>query len=135
MKITNFKSSKLLRKSERGQTLVMLLLFMVMAIMVVSAAVGLIINNSKSTDKLYQGSNALSIAESGIEIAMIKLIRNSSYTGETQSIGGGQAVITVTGTEPKTIRSKATTGDFTRTVEAIVTTVNYRLTITSWREI
>ena len=121
--------------NSKGQTLVMLLVFIVIGITVITASVGLIINSSRSIDRLYQGSNALSLAESGIEIAMIKLIRNSSYIGETITIGQGQVVASVSGSTTKTIRSIGTLGDSTRTVEATVTTIGYRLTITSWMEI
>lgn len=118
-----------------GQTMVILLMFMVIGILVTTASVGLVLNNSRGTDKLYQGTNALDIAESGAETAMIKLLRETSYAGETLAVGDGQAVITVTGTNPKTILSRGTLNNFTRTIQVIVSTTNTVLTVTSWKEI
>src|SRR5689334_17177130 len=108
-------------KNQSGQTLVILLSYMVIAIIVTTASIALVINSSQGTDKLYQGSNSLDIAESGAETAMIKLIRNPNYTvtNETVDVGSGQAVITITGSNPKTIVSKGTLNNFTRTIQVI----------------
>lgn len=122
-------------KNNSGQTLVILMTYMVIAIIVTTASIALVINSSIGTDKVYQGANSLDIAESGAETAMIKLIRDPSYTGETVDVGNGQAVVTVTGTNPKTVLSKGTLNDFTRTIQVIVDTSNYRITVTSWKEI
>lgn len=108
---------------------------MMISIMVTSASVGLILNSSTSTDKVYQGSNALTIAEGGAETAMIKLLRNIDYTGETLTIGEGEAVISVSGSNPKIISSTGTYNNFSRTIQVIVSTTNNILTVTSWREI
>lgn len=121
--------------NQNGQTLVILLIYMVIAIIVTTASIALVINSSRGTDKIYQGANSLDIAESGAETAMIKLLRDTNYTGETLSVGSGQAVITVTGTNPKTIISKGTLNNFTRTIQVIVDTSNNTLNATSWKEI
>lgn len=123
------------KNTQSGQTLVMLLIFMMISIMVTSASVGLILNSSTSTDKVYQGSNALTIAEGGAETAMIKLLRNIDYTGETLTIGEGEAVISVSGSNPKIISSTGTYNNFSRTIQVIVSTTNNILTVTSWKEI
>ena len=120
---------------QQGQTLVILLTYMVIAVIVTTASIALVINSSKGTDKVYEGSNSLDIAESGAETAMIKLLRDSSYIGETLTIGNGQAVITITGNNPKTILSKGTINNFTRTIQVIVDTSNNKLNATSWKEI
>ncbi len=121
--------------NQKGQTLVVLLSYMVIAIIISTASVALVINNSRGTDKVYQGTNSLDIAESGAETAMIKLLRDPNYSGETLTVGNGQAVITVTGSNPKTILSKGTLNNFTRTIQVIVDTSNNTLTATSWKEI
>lgn len=121
--------------NQGGQTLIILLTYMIIAIIVTTASIALVINSSRGTDKVYQGSNSLDIAESGAETAMIKLLRNPNYEGETLTIGTGQSVVTITGTNPKTILSKGTLNNFTRTVQVVVTTSNNVLTVTSWKEI
>lgn len=108
---------------------------MIIAIIVTTASVALVVNNSRGTDKLYQGTNALDIAESGAETAMIKLLRDPNFAGETLTIGTGQAVITVTGTNPKTVLSEGTLNNFTRTVQVTVDVSSNTVTVTSWKEI
>lgn len=122
-------------QQQKGQTLIILLTYMIIAIIVTTASIALVINSSKGTDKVYQGANSLDIAESGAETAMIKLLRDPNYAGETLTVGSGQAVITITGTNPKTILSKGTLNNFTRTIQVIVDTSNNTLTATSWKEI
>ncbi len=122
-------------RKQKGQTLVILLIYMVIAVVVTTASIALVINSSTGTDKVYQGSNSLNIAESGAETAMIKLLRDPDYSGETLTIENGEAVITVNGTNPKTVISKGTVNNFTRTIQVIVDTSNNTLTATSWKEI
>jgi hypothetical protein len=112
-----------------------MLTYMIIAIVVTTASITLVLNSSSGTDKVYQGANSLDIAESGAETAMIKLLRNPNYTGETLTVGGGQAVITITGTNPKKVISKGTLNNFTRTIQVMVDTSNNTLTATSWKEI
>ena len=126
---------KKISKNQKGQTLIILLTYMIIAIIVTTASIALIINSSRGTDKVYQGANSLDIAESGAETAMIKLLRNPNYTGETITVNTGQAIITVTGTNPKMILSKGTLNNFIRTIQVIITTTNNILTVTSWKEI
>lgn len=123
--------------NQKGQTLVILLTYMVIAIIVTTASIALVLNSSRGTDKVYQGTNALDIAESGAETAMIKLLRDPSYAGETLNIAtGGQATITVSGTDPnRVILSKGTLNNFTRTIQVLVNTSNNTITATSWKEI
>lgn len=122
-------------KNQQGQTLVILLTYIIIAIIVTTSSIALVLNSSGGTDKAYQGANSLDIAESGAETAMIKLLRDPAYVGETLTIGQGQAVITVSGSNPKTILSKGTLNNFTRTIQVIVDTSNNTITATSWKEI
>ncbi len=123
------------KTNQKGQALILLLTYMVIAIIVTTASIALVMNSSIGTNKIYQGSNSLDIAESGAETAMIKLLRDPNYAGETLTVGNGQAVVTVTGTNPKTVLSRGTINNFTRTIQVIVDTSNNTLTATSWKEI
>lgn len=120
---------------QQGQTLILLLIFMVVAIMITTASVAMIVTNIKATDKLSQGSTAMDVAESGAENAVIKLLRDPAYAGETLAVGGGQAVITVSGTNPKIILVKGTLNNFTRSIQVLVDTTNNISTVTSWKEL
>lgn len=128
-------SSFIIHHSNRGQALVTLLIFMVIAVTVTAAAVSLVIINSVSTSKTQQASVVYSVAESGAENGILRLLRNPFYTGETLPVGDGTAVITVTGTNPKIIRSTGTIGNFKRTIEIQVGLTNNIMTIQSWKEI
>lgn len=113
----------------------MLLVFMIIAITVTGAATSLILINSRNTQKMEGGQIAFQIAESGIENGLLRLLRNPNYTGENNlNLGDGTADITVTGSNPYTITSTGTSGNFTRTIQV---NVNYNgsMTINSWREI
>ena len=126
---------KVINKSNSGQTLVMLLIYVVVALIITTSAVAIAVVNSKGTDKVYQGTTALDVAESGAETAMLKLIRDPNYTGETLTVNGGSATITVTGTTQKTVTSVGSIGNFTKTIQAIVDTGNDVLTVTSWKQL
>jgi hypothetical protein len=123
--------------NQKGQALVMLLIFAIIGIMVTSASVALIISNAHGSDKLYQGATAYDVAESGAETAMIKLLRNPNYAGEIVTVGTGQAEITVasSGATVKTVTSKGTIGGYTRKVQVIADYSGGILTATSWKEI
>lgn len=125
---------------QKGQSLVTLLFFMVISITITSAAVIVVLVNSVSASKLEQGVNAYYVAESGTENALLQLLRNPSYAGETLTVGSGNATITVSGggVNPYTILSVGKIGNFARTIQ-VVATYNIGtatpLSITSWKEI
>lgn len=120
---------------KKGQTLVTLLIFMVIGITITTAAVMMAITNSQNVTKFQEGMIAFQIAESGAENAVIRLLRDPNYTGETLTVGTGTAVITVTGTTTKTITSSGTNGSYLRKIQIVVGYVNNILTITSWQEV
>lgn len=115
----------------------MLLIFIVIAVMITTASVAMIVTNLQASDKLYQGTTALDVAESGAETAMIKLLRDPNYAGETVAVGTGQATIIVAsaGATTKTIISKGTIGNFTRKIQVVADYTNSILTASSWKEI
>lgn len=121
--------------NQKGQMMVAILVFMIMAISITSASVAVIINNSINAERLEQGFIAKDLADSGIENALLILLRNRTYTGETMQVGSGFAIITVVGSNPQTIRSVATVGMFVRKVEAQVSYTNNILTVDSWKEV
>lgn len=120
--------------NNKGQTLLMLLVFMIIAITITSAATILILVNSANTQKMEGGSIAFHLAESGIENALLRLLRNPNYAGETLSINGGTATITITGSNPYTITSTGKKGNFSRTLQVVIN-YNGNMTISSWKEV
>jgi len=120
---------------QKGQTLVTLLVFSVVALTVATAAVGIMLNVAQGTNRVEGTVTASQVAESGVENALLRLLRNPSYTGETLQVGDGSAVITVSGTNPKTVTVNGTLDSHTKTIEVIVTYTNGVMNVTSWNEI
>lgn len=119
------------RFKKSGQTLVLLLVFMSVAIIVTSAAVVMTIVSSQNTSKLDSGSETYDVAEAGIENALMRLLRDPNYAGETLTVGDGQAIISV---GSGTITSKGSMGNFSRTLVVTTSYNNNVLTILSWKE-
>lgn len=119
-----------------GQALVLLLVFASIAIIITTAAIIMIAVNSGTTTKSDIGNTTLDIAESGAENALLRLLRDPNYGGETLPVNTGQAVITVTpGNFPKTITSIGTFNNFKRTIAVVVGYNNNQYTVSSWKEI
>lgn len=109
----------------RGQALLTLLFFAIIGITVTSAAVVMILVNSLSGTKQQQGEIAYEIAQSGADNAVLRLLRNPSYTGETLTVGSGSATITATGSgttnDPYIILSQGSFGIFIRKIQVTAT--------------
>lgn len=123
------------RAHQYGQAIVILLFYMIIAITLTTTAVAVVVSNSLSATRSEQGAHALEIAEAGAENAIVRLLRSTSYEGESLAIGSGNATVTVTGTTIKTITSVGTISGFSRTVQVTATLTNGVLTVSSWQEI
>ncbi len=119
-------------KSNSGQALVVLLMFVTVAMMVAVTATLLSSYSLAATTRTEQSQSAVDVSESGMENALIRLLRDPDYAGETLTLPDGIATITVTGSSTKTITSKGTVGNFIHTVVATVSYANGIYTITSW---
>lgn len=119
-------------KNQRGQSLVLLLFFVLMAMTFAVTAIFMSVIGAGSSTALEAGVEVRELADSGVENALLKLVRNSSYTGETYP--DGSVSIAVTGTNPKTISVTAKDGNFTRTIEVLAAYNNNVLSVTSWKE-
>lgn len=106
-----------------------------MSVTIVSAAVAVLFINTSSTSTIGSGIEAYYVAEGGAENAILRLLRNPNYTGETLQVGQGTTTITVTGTDPKTITTVGKIGNFTRQIQVIAGYTDNILTVTSWKEI
>lgn len=128
-------------KSQKGQTLVALLFFIMVGIIVTVAAALILSTNSLAAQKLTQGEVARQLAETGAENALLQLLRDRTYTGETLTdVGGesGDTIVITVGTDPDTgdsaVFSTGTSGNFTRQVE-VTFEANDVLTPLTWKEI
>ncbi len=123
----------------RGQALVTLIFFMVIATTVTTAAILVIAVNSISGTRLQEGTIAYQTAQSGADNALIRVLRDPSYTGETLNVGSSSATIQVTGSgttaSPFVITSKGQNGFYIKNVEVRATNENDILNIISRKEI
>lgn len=121
----------------KGQALITLLFFTLMAVTICSAAVIIIMTNSISGSKLEQGVIAYEIAKSGAENAKLRLLRDPGYLGETNlTIGQGKVDIQVVDNSGTyTITSTGYNGNFKRIVQFTATYQNYALTFSPIKEI
>lgn len=120
---------------EKGQSLVSLLFFMIVAVTITSASAIILLTNSLAANTFQQGGITMATAESGVENAILRLLRDPSYSGETLVLENGTAQISVSGTNPKTIVSVGRVGSFQRQVQVNVVDNNGIITVVSWKEI
>lgn len=119
---------------QKGQTLVMLLVFVIIGITIAAGSAVVIGINSLGAQKAQQSLNSLYVAESGVENALLRLLRDPNYNGETLPVGDGSVTITITGTTTKTITAVGTNGNFKRQIQVVAGYINNVLTVTSWKE-
>ena len=123
----------------KGQALITLIFFSVIAISVTTGAVIMIAVNSLAGSKAQDGIIAYEIAQSGMDNGQLRLLRDPSYTGETLSVGTGSAVIQVSGSgtalDPYIILSKGQSGNFIRQIQVKATYLNNTLSVISQKEI
>ena len=125
-----------MNKNIQGHVLVILLFFMVLAVTVITASVSLMILTSSSTTLYVAGNQARTVAEAGIENAIIRLLRDPNYSGENDlAISAGSVDITVTGEASKTVIATGEIDKQIKKIEAQMNINNNVLTITSWKEI
>jgi type II secretory pathway component PulK len=127
-------STENLTTGEKGQALITLLFFIIVAVTITSGAVIVILTNSSATNQTQQGIIALSTAESGAENALLRLLRDPDYSGETVAIGEGTAQISVTGSGNKTITVEGNNGGALRKIQVETSYNNNILTLISWKE-
>lgn len=123
------------RGKQSGQALITLLVFVIISITITSAAVIIIVVNSRAASRFQEGTRVYYVAEGGMENALLRLLRNPNYAGEVLTIDDGTATITVTGTNPKTVVSVGKIGSYLRKIQAQVTSTNGSYTVSAWKEI
>ena len=121
----------------KGQALIALLSFIIIAMTVISAAVIILITNILASGKVEQGTMAYSLAQSGGEDALLRLLRNPSYAGGQQTLPQGTITVSITGIAPGpyTIYSSGKVGSFVRRIKTTASYAGNTLTITEWKEL
>ena len=124
------------QNQKSGQVAIMLMLILLMLTIITTAAVAIGFSTSRDTTTYTIGEEALAVAESGAENAILHILRDPNYIGEPNlPIGAGNATITVTGSGTKTIISKGTVGSLVRQIQVQAGLSGGQLTVQSWQEI
>lgn len=124
------------QKNRRGYVGILLSIIVLILTIITTASVAIGISSLKGTTLLGSSEAVLSLAESGVDNAILRLLRDPSYVGETDlRIGSGNVTIEVSGAETYTILSTATQYQVVRTLRVTLTKVANSLTITNWEEI
>jgi hypothetical protein len=125
----------------KGQALVTLIFFTIIATTVTTAAILVIMVNSISGTRLQEGSIAYQVAQSGVDNALIRILRNpNGYSGETDLVvGGGTADIIVSGagtaSDPYIITSTGKKGSYIKKIEVRATYENDEFEVMSQKEV
>jgi len=115
-----------------GQALVVLLFFAIMGITIITAAAIMLYTNTSSLVSGQEGTFAYYVAQSGIQEGLIRLVRDSSYTGGTLTVGSGTATIQVSN---GVITSTGFNNGLVRKIQAQTITDQTGIKISSWKEI
>ena len=122
---------------QKGQVLVSILI--IIAVSVLAGGVAIVASSlSRTTGIITTSDKLLYAAESGADEAIIKLLRDPNYDGETLNINESVVVISVNaGASPGelVIVSEASENNLIRKVEVSTEFVNNILTVTSWKQI
>ncbi|MBI4097707.1 MAG: hypothetical protein HY426_01590 [Candidatus Levybacteria bacterium] len=121
-----------MNKTQSGQAVVALLFFMTISIAIITAIVIIVLNNATAVSSLEQGNTAYLAAESGAENALIRLLRDPSYSGETLIVDQGSVVVEVSN---GIVTSTATVANSIRKIQIDTVYNNNVLEVTSWKEI
>lgn len=138
MQYTQLNRSVTLRgdaEQQSGQTLVTLLIFIAFAITVTISSIAVIISSTQSVTTLSQGEKAYIIAETGVENAILRVLRDRTYTGETLTVDGGTAEVSVSGSTLIDVVSIGRYQGFTRTLHAQTQFNQGVLEIVTWEEL
>lgn len=134
MDITYLHQLRSSQKLQRGHALITLLFFTIIGMSVIASATAVLIANSISTTITDHGQVAYYYAESGAEDALLRLLRNPTYSGSYQTLpaGEGYAYVTV---NSGVIVSIGTSGNTVRKIQVQTTYSQGIVTILSWKEI
>lgn len=121
--------------NSKGQTLVSLLVFVAIALTITSAALYVLLNGIQSETKLSDGLSAYYVAESGAENALLRLVRNPNYTGETFITSDGRADVTVANGSPITVVSVGKVRNSVRKIQVQIVYNVGILNVLTWKEL
>lgn len=118
--------------NQKGQAVITLIFFVAISLSIITAMSFIVLNNITAGANVEQGAVAYYAAETGAENALLRLLRDPSYAGETMTVDNSTVEIDV---NAGVITSTATFENSVRIIEVQTVYNNNILTISSWREI
>jgi len=123
------------KTNQTGTALLTLVIFVAASMLIIGGAVMVSIIGTQETSKISLGEKAYHLAEAGIENAVIRLLRDPSYAGETLTVDDGIVTISVSGLDTKIITAESQINELKRKIQVIGTYEENRFVPASWKEI
>lgn len=121
---------------QSGQAVVTVLFVVVIGMLVTTGAITMLLNAYQSLTNQELGREAYAAAEAGIENGMLRLLRDTSYTGETITFMGGKtAVVTVVQSPDIVMVSMGTVNNVSRKIQVNAHITDMNIIVDTWREI
>jgi hypothetical protein len=121
---------------QKGNILITVLIFTVIGMTITGGIISIALNENTQIVQTNNAQKALSIAQSGGEKALIKLLRDPSYTGGSYNISNGTVTITINNTNNNIeITSMGTFNNNSRTIRITSILSENNNTITGWEEV
>jgi hypothetical protein len=117
-------------RNRKGFAIVTLVIFTSVVLIITAGAIASLIANTQMTSEFALGEEVYQLSRAGYDNALLQILRNPSYSGESLTLGNGNVTILVTGTNPKTVLSTATKNGIVRKFTGTAQFVNNQLTVT-----
>jgi hypothetical protein len=128
---------KKISNKQSGQTIIILLFITIIGMTIIAATTMSIFQNMQASSVIEQGTDAYYVAESGIQEALVRMLRDPNYSGtpvgQPLSIGGGTVVISTS--SGGIITAIGTYNNSVRKIQIKTVYNNGVITIQSWKEI
>lgn len=122
-------------QAKQGQVGILLTLIIFLLISITTTAVAVALSSSQSLTSNELSEQALISAQTGLDNAVLRLLRDPTYTGESGlSIAQGSVTITVTGSPTQLVTSSAVVGGTIRRVRVNVSNNSGALLIDGYEE-
>lgn len=119
-----------------GQALITVLFISVIGILITTGAVSALMSAFTATSEHEVGNLAYGAAESGVENAVLRLMRDPAYTGETLIVSPGRtATVSVNTASGIVITSVGVAGSISRKIVVSGQYNNLIFAINSWNEV
>ena len=118
-----------------GQALILLTVFVTIGLSVTLMAVTLAIATVSGSSRLEQAALIRQAAESGAENALLRLVRDPTYSGETLTVDDATVTITVSGSSTKVISVVSRRAALVKELQLVGSASDGRITVQFWPEV